>query len=295
MRPALLLLPVLLIACDGGRADDFDSLLIDARLARQAGDLDESVSLYEDALRLEPTSAVARIELAAVYLARADVDLIDLDRFALHLTEGTAAPAPAPSATGGCVYSQIPGAVPFDPRDIAQFEGLVAERGVIRLAVETVAGGGVVPGGTPVMPPALRAIDLCDGIENGALVYDRSGAIASLRSLGLDDRQIAAALAVNAVALLIDAYLFLNEDVPQQTTWWRLPNGALGICSDDPEALRVQAEAAIMDFGEALTSLDLRAETLDLHPGDPSRQLVSDAIEAYEAIEGDLGPVCEAL
>jgi hypothetical protein len=295
MRHATLLLSLLLVACDGGGGGDFESLVIDARLARQAGDLDQSVEYYEEALSLEPSSAIVRIELAAVYLARADVDLIDLDRFALHLAEGTAAPSPAPSATGGCIYSQIPGAVAFDPRDIAQFDGLVAERGVIQLAIATLRGEGVVAGGTPVMPPALRAIDLCDGIENGALVYDRPGAIASLRSLGLDDRQIASALAVNAVALLIDAYLYLSEDIPQQTTWWRLPNGFLGVCSDDPEALRVQSEEAIMNFGEALTSLDMRAETLALHPGDPSRQLVADAIEAYEAIEGDLGPVCEAF
>ena len=58
------------------------------------------------------------------------------------------------------------------------------------------------------------------------------------------------------------------------------------------DALRAQSEDAIMDFGEALTSLDLRAEILDLHPGDPSRQIVSDAIDAYEAIEADLGPSC---
>jgi hypothetical protein len=123
-------------------------------------------------------------------------------------------------------------------------------------------------------------------------VYEPAGALADLRAQGLDDRQIASALAINAVALLVDAYLYLNEDIPQQTSWWRLPNGALGICSDDPDALRAQSQDAIMDFGEALTSLDLRAEILDLHPGDPSRQIVSDAIDAYEAIEADLGPSC---
>jgi hypothetical protein len=297
-----LLVGTAVAGCDGAGADDFDSLLIDARLARQAGDLDEAVELYEEALRAEPTSSVARIELASTYLDRSGVDLIDLDRFALHLAEGAAAPAPpdevGPRATnvgGGCIYSQIPGAVPFDPRGIAEFGGLVAERGVIQLAIATLAGEGVVPGGQPVMPSELRAIDLCDGIEGGTLVYDRADALTQMRSQGLDDRQIASALAINAVALLVDAYLYLNADLAQHTTWWRMPNGLLGICSDDPEALRIQSQDAIMDFGEALTSLDLRAEVLDLHPGDPARQIVQDASEAFEAIEGDLGPSCGAF
>jgi hypothetical protein len=290
---ALALAALLGAGCDGAAPDDFDSLLIDARIARQGGALDEAVALYEDALRTQPTSVVVRVELASTYLARADVDLIDLDRFALHLTEGEGAAAPPTgNARGGCIYSQIPGAQPFDPRDIAEFGGLLAERAVIRLALATLSGGGAVPGGSSVIPAALRAIDLCNGIEGGTLVYDRAAARAAMHAAGLDDRQIAAALAVNAVALLIDAYLFLNEDIPQTTTWWRLPNGALGVCSDDPAALRVQAEDAIADFGEALTSLDLRAEILALDAGDPSRQLVADAIDAYEAIEGDLGPVC---
>jgi len=284
-----------LAACDGG-GGDFDSLLIDARLARQGGDLDEAVELYEDALALDPSSAVVRVELASTYLDRSGVDLIDLDRFALHLAEGNAAPDAPPSAgAGGCIYSQIPGAETFDPRGLAEFDGLVAERDVIQLAIATLRGEGVVAGGPRVPPIALRAIDLCDGIEDGELFYDRAAALAALRAQGLDDRQIATALAVNAVALLIDAYFFLNEDLPQQTEWWRLPNGFLGICADDPEALREQSGAAVMDFGEALTSLDMRAEVLALHPGDASRQLVDGAIAAYEAIEMDLGPTCNVL
>jgi tetratricopeptide (TPR) repeat protein len=297
LLPALALLALLAAGCDGGTPDDFASLLADARIARQSGDFDEAIALYEAALGAEPTSVVARIELASTYLARADVDLIDLDRFALHLAEGAgAAPPPGgpPGAGGGCIYSQIPGAEPFDPRDIAEFGGLLAERDVIQLALATLDGGGEVPGGPSVIPPQLRAIDLCTGIEGGALVYDRAAALTAMRAAGLDDRQIAAALAVNAVGRLIDAYLFLNEDIPQQTTWWRLPGGAIGVCADDPDALRGQAADAVADFGEALTSLDLRAEVLALGAGDPSRELVADAIDAYEAIEGDLGPVCNA-
>ena len=50
-------------------------------------------------------------------------------------------------------------------------------------------------------------------------------------------------------------------------------------------------EEAIEDLGESITSLDLRDHVIG--GGTASQELVQHVLDAYEAIEDDLGPYCE--
>lgn len=286
--------------CDAADAADPAVLLDDARIARQRGDLDEAVRLYEEALRADPNHGGARVELASTVLEQADVDLLDLDRIALFLSEAQATPPPAPAAptapTNGlgaqCAYADDPTAVPFDPRSVEGYPDLFADRVAIQAALAILQGAGPVPGGA-VIPASLRFADLCSGIEDGQLVYDRGGVLAEMQARGLTNEAVESALAVNAVGRLLDAYFFLVEDVAEQTTWYRLADGSVGVCAADEEALRAQAETAIGDVGEALTSLDLRAYSLALRSqSDDAAGYVQDALDAYESIADDLGPYC---
>ena len=296
---ALVAAPLALLSvpgCDNAAAGSVDDLLTDARIARQQGRHAEAVRLLEQAYEAAPENAAVRAELGVSYLDREEIGLAEINRLARFLTDPPADAAPSPSPTTNlgatCPYADDPHATPFDPTSIEDYIELVGHRDLIEqvLAILHEGPGGDVP---PVIPEALRAIGLCEGIEDGQLVYDRDGALAEMRALGLSDDQITAVLAANAVARLYDAYFFLTEDVPQQTTWYRVENGEtsyIGVCADDEEALRAQAEEAIRDFGEALASLDLRAHVLG---GDtPSVELVQAVIEAYESIRDDLGPYC---
>ncbi len=289
--------PATLSGCDTD-ASDPGARLDDARIARQQGDLDAAVRLYEEALAAEPSNAVVRVELSATVLERAEVDLLDLDRVALFLSEAQASPPPAPARPTGpptadglgasCPYAGDPAAVPFDPREVEGYPGLFTQREAIRAALAVLDGSGPVPGDA-VIPASLRFADLCTGVEDGALVYDHAAVLEEMRQTGLSADAIASALAVNAVGRLLDAYFFLVEDVAEQTTWYRLADGSVGVCADDEEALRAQAEAAVGDVGEALASLDLRASIIG---GDVAAEFVQSALDAYESIEDDLGPYC---
>ena len=302
LRPLLGLMALLLLApgCDSDGAGGFDDLLADARIARQSGQLDAAVRLYEQALALDPDSAPVRVELAATVLARAEVNLLDLDRIALFLTETTGGAVDAPiGASAGiqpltCPDAADPTAQPFDPTDVEGYAELEAQRAAVDEVLAILQGAGPVEGGDAVIPPGLRLADGCGGVENGQLVYDRAAALAYLRAAGLSDADIATALAVHATARLVDAYLFVATDLPQQTAWYRLADGGVGVCAADPIALRAQATVAVADFGEALTALDLRAEVLGAGADDPARTLVQTVLDAYEAIREDLGPYCGA-
>ena len=299
---ALLLLMLPVAGCDTAATGEarVETLVDDARIAREAGRLDEAERLLERAYAEAPASAVVRVELGQTYFQRGGVGLLDVDRLARFLTDatGTAAPAPetAPLATpfklgATCPYASDPTATPFDPREMAGYPDLLANRAVVREVLALMHEAS--PGGRAVMPAALRALSLCEGIEDGQLVYDREGALAALRAQGLTTDQIASALALNAVGRLLESYFVLTQDLPQQTAWYRVNDGAtatIGVCAEDPEALRTQADAAIADFGEALTSLDLRAQALGGQGA--SVELVRRTIDAYERIRGELGPVC---
>lgn len=297
LRPVLALAflsaVVFAAGCDSASSTDFEGLVTDARLARQTGDLPRAIRLYEDALRSDPASAVVRTELAATHLQRANVDILVLRDFVDYLTGaagGTAAPAPEGSAAGAtCSVPQ--GATVFDPRDLVSFDEILAQRPVIQLAMEILLGGGPAPG-PAVIPAQLTGFTVCTGIVNGQIILDREGARAAMRAQGLTDQQIASALAVHSISQFLDAYFFLTTELPAQTTWYRLADGAIQICAADPDALRTQAEEAIQNVGRALAGLDLRAFVLGAGPTDPVRQIVDQALDAYGLIEADLRPYC---
>ena len=287
-----------LVACDyTSSADDADTLLADARLARQAGDLDKAVALLEQALALEPGHAGVRVELASVYLQRAEIDLLDIDRMMLFLAEPAPPPVPPPGGSGlgngpggggtFCPLEYDPRATPFALSDAEGYAALLGEEAAVETALALLHD--VPPGGGPVMPEALRALELCTAVVDGELTYDRAEALAALRATGLPDVEIASALAVNGATRFLDSYFFLAEELTQPATWYRIEGLGLGACVEDPLALREETTGALADFFEALTSLDLRAELLG---GTAAREIVDHGLVVYEAIRLYLGPVC---
>ena len=292
--------PFLLTACDGGDvASDVDSLLIDARIARQSGDIDTAISLLETAMAQAPENAPVRVELGSAYLDRGGIDLLDVDRVALYLTtfeENLTEPSdePVQSFGGTCRYGDDPTAQPFDPGEYDGYVDLHADRALINSVLGLLNGVGPTGIDLSIIPEELRVLSLCGGIVDGEIIYDRDAALASMRALGLSDDEITTALAVNAVARFFEAYFFIVEDIPQQTTWYHVQGQSgdyIGVCADDQDALRAQVEEAIEDLGESITSLDLRDHVLG--GGTASQELVQHVLDAYEAIEEDLGPYCE--
>lgn len=281
---ALVLLP--LAACDetGGFAEDVNVAVDDAVIARQSGNYAQAVAILRNALERAPESAEVRVELATTILERDGVNLLDIDRISTFLTTGASGGAarPAdPNARAACPYASDPTAEAFDPTDLVGFDDLMEQATSITETVDLLA---------PVMPAALQTFDICTSVVDGELVYDRAAAIADLRSQGLSDAQIGQALAVNALAKFVDAYLFVTTELPQQTTWYRLADGSIAICVDDPEALQAQAEDAVAHIGEAVLSLDARAAHLGASSA--ATEIVDLALDAYEDVRDALGFYC---
>lgn len=300
LSAALLLVaaPLFLAACDGSDVDlgDVNSLLTDARIARQAGDLDGAINLLESALDQDAENVSVRVELASAYMERNDVDLLDLDRIALYLTsfEDNFTESDNPQAVGKtCQYDNDPNAHPFELSDYEEYLELYEVREAINEVLALLNGTDPTGVDLSIIPEELRALSLCSGISDGELDYDREGALAAMQAIGLTDDEITTALAVNAVGRFLEAYFFITEDIPQEASWFQIKdeNGDyIGVCADDPDALREQVETAIEDLGEAITSLDLRDHVLGGNT--TTRDLVEHVIEAYEAVEEHLGPYC---
>lgn len=297
-RPLLVLgvCALLFAACDNADPSATD-LLTDARLARQSGDLSTAIGLLERALEEDPDYAAVRVELSSVLLERHGLDLLDLDRVAtFFLAEaGASAAAPASTAKGGgsCPYATDPNATAFDPREIEGYAELFENEAVLA-TIEGLLKGTDPNTDLSVIPAELRSLPLCGAVIDGELQFDRAAALAHLRGLGLTDQEIATALAVNAVTKFFAAYFFITEELPEQTTWYRVETEegvTIAVCAEDEEALREQGEVAVRDLGESIASLDLRAEVLG---GDtPTEEIVGHAVALYEAVEDDLGPHCE--
>lgn len=282
---AALLLP--LAACDetGGLGADVDTALQDARIARQNGDYAAAIAILEDAHENEPDHAGVRVELASTLLERDGINLLDVDRISRYVVEGAnEAPrtASASAPRGGCALASDPTATPFDPTDIAGFSDLVSHAATLRRSLALL---------DTVMPEALTSFNVCTSVVDGELVYDRAGAIAELRGrLGGNDALVARALAVHALARLIDAYLFVSTEVPQQTTWYRLADGSIAVCAADEEALLEQVEGAVGHLGEAVLALDARAALLG--GGPVAADLVDLALDAFVEIRDAVGDYC---
>ncbi len=291
--------PLLFAACDGSDvSSDVNALLIDARIARQSGDIETAINLLESAMAQAPDNASVRVELGSAYLDRDGIDVLDIDRIALFLTTieenpGVTSGSSYQNAGGVCRYEDDPDAHPFNPRDYVEYVELYSDRELIQNVIGLLNGQDANGIDLSIMPDELRAVSLCEGIVDGELIYDSEAALASMRGLGLNDDEIATALVVNAVARFLEAYFFIVEDVPQVTSWYQVEHNRgdyVGVCADDPEALRLQVQEAIKDLGESITSLDLRDQVLG--GGTASHELVQHVLNAYEAIEEDLGEHC---
>ena len=291
-----LALALTLSACDQSTSfpSNPDDLLADARIARQAGDINRAVELYEEGVANDPTSAVLRIELAAALFEQADLGIANLDEIARTFSRevsaggltGASGAAFAPQKAGTCPYADDPDAEAFDPRDFDGYDDYLVRAPVATRVLELL---------DPVINDVVRPADfLCNGIVDGELNYDQAAAIGALRAVDpeLTDDHIASALAMNAVSLVLKTYGFITEDLNTQTDWYRLSDETLGICPRnlDETELRDFSEDAIADFGEALVSIDLRTEVLDA--GDVSTELVGLVLDVYQEFRDDLAPYC---
>ncbi len=292
-RPILLLVLFLLplAACDEtgtlGDSEDIDVVVQDAVIARQSGDYAKAVSLLERAYERDTTSATVRVELATTLLERDDIDLLDVDRIAQFISEGVGAQArtePSVARSGAaCVYAADPGAESFELTAIDGFADLVADVVSIDRANDLLA---------TVIPSQIGEFDLCSNVVDGQLSYDRAGALAALYDQGLTETQVRQVLAVNALARIIDAYLYVSSEIAQEVTWYRLGDGSIAICADDPEGLRDEAEVAVGDFGEAVLSLDARASLLG---NSTASELVDLAKDAFEELRDAIGDYCASV
>lgn len=290
-------LVVSLAACDetgGASGGSVQEQLRDARLARQAGRYDDALRLLADAHAQDPQSAPVRVEYSLTLLEERRIDLLDLDRVARFLTrtlarpegKGSARPA-GPFPVGFCPYAADPTAQAFDPTDFEGFDEIRASRDVLEQALELLA---------PVMPAAFQTAEACTSVVRASdgsavLAYDATAARAELRARGLTDSEISAALATSALARFLRAYLTLTDDLPPQTTWYRLSGGSsVGVCSDDPLAVVPIANTAVRDIGDALFSIDLRAETSGRTS--TSRDLIELVVESYEEVRDGIARAC---
>ena len=289
--PRLLLLALLLApvaACDEVAPPDapVDVVVDDAVVARERGDVQTAERLLRAALQREPQNPKVRVELATTVLQRDGVDLLDLDRIASFLTTGegaarTRASGGAPRAA--CPYAADPSATAFDPTEIADFDALAGAAAALAETADLL---------DPVIPEPIRSFDVCTSVADGALVYDRDGALADLAAQGLSRAQIARALAVNALARFLDAYLFVATEVTQETAWYRLADGGVAVCVADPDALRQEAEGAVGDLGEAVLSLDARASLLGATS--LAADLVDVALGAFEGVRDGVADYCSS-
>lgn len=284
-----------LVACD--QTGDLTSgteaqLLENARAARTSGDYATAIRVLDAARAAYPQSAAVRVEYAVTLGDRDGINLFDLDRVARFLTdEGHAPVAPAPSPTMSvgplsCPYALDPTAVVFDPTDYPGFPELEADAAAIEQTLALL---------DPVIPDAIQTFGLCtavtDGPDGPRLNYAPAAALAEMRALGLSDEQIASALASNAVARFLHAYLTVTTTLTQETTWYRFDSGRrVGVCADDPDLLQAEAEDAVADLGEAVFSLDLRGVAL----GNPvlTQDLVELLVEGYTEIRDGIGRYC---
>lgn len=280
-----LLLP--LSGCDetGNATTDVAASISDARIASQSGDYARAIEILEAVLAANPGNAPATGELAATLLARNDLDILDLDRIAQFVVDGTgggtAQPAPAAGRGGTCAYTTDPTATPFDPTDVPGFAGIDSSRADIERAIALIA---------PLLPATLTTFDTCTAISpEGELTYDLAATTAQLRATGMTDAQLSQLLTTNALVRFLSAYIYVSDNLDQETQWFRLPGGRIAICVDDEEALRDQAEPAVETLGTAVLSLDTRARSFG---GDAS--IVQLGLDAFDDISEAFFEFCAA-
>ena len=292
LRLALATLAVALIlpltGCDetSSTSSDVTATISDAQVARQNGDFDRAEALLRGALEQDTESAPVRTELAATLMARQGLNLLDLDRIAQFITDGTGGTAAAPRGdvskhSGTCAYASDPTATRFDPTAVEGFPEISASRGAVDEALALL---------NPILPAELTTFNVCTSIgPDGQLVYDRTAATAQLRASGMTDAQISQLLATNSLVRFLNAYLFVTTEVGD-TTWYRLADGGIGICAPNSETpLAEQARPGVRMLGRAVLSLDTRARSFG-----GSTDLVETASAAFGDIREAFGEICSA-
>lgn len=260
-----------------------------AQIARQNGDHATAVRILEAAHAAHPGNAPVRAELALTLLDRDGIDLLDLDRVASFVTREVSQPAaPSPEARlGTCQYAGDPTAAPISLADVGGFTDLAEARATIQQAMALI---------DPLIPAAVRGFALCSSITqtpSGSVVfaYDRAGALAQMRGMGLTDAQIGATLASNALVRFLDAYLFLALDLPQQVQWYRINNGTgIGLCAENPDLLLGQAQPGVTSLGQGALSVDLRATLFGATQ--TQQQLVELVADGYLRLRNAIGDYC---
>lgn len=255
-------------------------VIADAQIARQNGDYHQATVLLEGALDRNPTSAPVRVELATTVLASRDLNLLDLDRIAQFLVNGTGgitAGRDAARSGAACPYATDGTSRQFDPTtDTPDFPAVKASRGAIDSVLTLVE---------PILPASLKTFDINTSVgPDGQLTYDQPAAAAALRAYrgsdgqALTEVQISQLLAANALARFFDAYLVVT-DVEQKPTWWRLQGNKIGVCADNMNALQTQTEPSIKKLGTAVLALDVRTRSFG-----GSAELVQIALDAFKDI-----------
>ena len=274
---ALLLLP--LAACDetGGLDAPVDLLVDDAIAARESGDVEAAIEILRAAYQRAPDDATVRVELATSLLRRDDLNLLDLDQIGQYIINGASNSPSARSGARACGD----GGTAFNPADAPGFQDIIDKAATLAEADDLLSG---------ILPDALRSFDICTSVRNGELVYDRAGALGTLRAAGLDDERIAQGLAVNAAVQFLKAYTTVSTALPAGSEWYRMPDGSIVICVTDEAALRAAGEDAVRDLGETVISLDARASLV----GDDSvaAEIVDVALDAYEEVRDAIADFC---
>ena len=268
-------LALTLVGCDETTALDADPsvLVLDAVAAREAGDHPLAVELLERAYERAPDDPVVRVELATTLLQRDGLDLLGLERIGRFLADGAGASSDGARVANRCAQASAPDAQTFRLADVEGFGELVAHAETVSRAADLLAA---------VVPATLQRFDVCTSVADGALVYDRDGALAELAGLGRE--RAAQALAVHALAQFFDAYLAVSARLDQEVTWVRL--------ADDPGALRAGAQVAVGHLGQAALALDARAGLVG--SGSLTADVVAVALDAYETVRDALGVRCDS-
>lgn len=283
-----LVLTLPLSACDetAGFSGDAETAINDAQIARESGDYETAVRILDEAHQQDPNDGAVRSEYAATLLERDGLDVLDVERIATFLSDAVEAQTQArTTARGACAPPE--GAVEISMDEVYEMDALRSEAAL----ASVLAAHGYLD---PVIPDELKTFDICTDVVDGALVYERDEAIASVRSrLGAFGRIDAAArVAFSSFALteFLSAYHEVTT-LPVEAAWYRLPDGGIYICAStdaDAETLQAQGEGILGKIGTSLLALDARAAL------GGSREIVDAALDGYEAAKDGIGEYCTA-
>jgi tetratricopeptide (TPR) repeat protein len=270
-----------------GKSNDPETLLEDALLALQSGKTEAAIEYLEKALanappghRLRPRVQVA---LSNALLRKAQVNVLTLERLARdfnHRVEGQRAAKQRTSLQEACSFPEthiVQQEITLDDLD-----------GYVELSS---------------WEEALRRVEEItrEVLGTTTLPFDIQGRIATLRSQGVSDEEIAAALLNAAIASVGTSFIALVQvGMQRQVRWYsvRRPGGSayLGYCAADEATVaqvrqRLACSVDAVGFAAAL----LQARVALLNNSQLARELGQRVQEAYEALEENLGGECTTI